>query len=396
MWYNQSKTGELMNLLSDIISKSLEEKKVGDKKENLCALEICFYKPEMIDDFQSMIAPVAPNLKRHGDRLFSFYPSRDDAQKVANKISDILNKFDDALIETEFKPDWMEEYFKINHYGVNCAMASHNLSSPDQLGAYLVDNEKFSARMEKYTNRISSAKLASLSYSNEQMEDDFSNFILSNWEGFKDVSQVKVLMNSLINALEEDTKDNYHFSSHPAQEMMYVMRDKSEYLNSQKTVEDVRKQIAIRENFESLCKTRRETWENCRKHLSKIINKTYPGISLKGLDVLLKDEDAKIDKHEKFKGLDLGYDFESDMNNRLSPKTLRYDIQEQGRDLIECLAGGVAAYYLCVMNLKQEAKFEELLIEHSKVMDKEPFNLLEIASKSRPNTDRDEDYRPSL
>lgn len=384
------------HLLSNAVSNFLKNERGVEKQQRQCALEVVFFNADKVEEFQAMIAPVAPNLQRYGKRLISFYPSQDKAQKVANDIGSILYDFDSALIKQDFKADWLSEYLQLGHYGVNYAGASHELTSPGQISAYLDKRNKSSLEQQAYKAKDLAAKSKALAYTNAQMAEDFAQFLASNWEGFNDADQAKQLMHGLIDIMEQETRGQYHFSSSPAQRTLMAMKDKAKYLanlenagDKEKQVAVVMNQYAIKDEFEKLTKQNggNQRWAACAKRLEAHINKNAPGITLKGLSELLEDEDAKVDKHIAFTGIDLSHDYVADMNKRLSPRTLRYDIQEQGYRQSEQLAGAIAAYYLTVMELKQEAKFKELLIEHSKVMDKEPFFdcLLDLAARSKPD-----------
>jgi len=132
---------------------------------------------------------------------------------------------------------------------------------------------------------------------------------------------------------------------------------------------------------------RHDQWKSLQTDIYQSLLNKAPNLKITWPSNDDSDEALQETATVPFKGLDLSYNWELDLNLRLSQGTISYQYEEQGRLLLEQLEGAIAAYYLGLMELKHDVKYEEMLIEHTKVMDVQPFfdNWLRLAEDSRPN-----------
>lgn len=370
---------ELFKESVDIVLGS--QKNSQKEAEPACALEVAFKYPEFMKRFQDLIAPIAPNLKEYGDRLICFYPSESLAQEASSKIRDVLHQFRETLLKQPFNPDWLVDYLVLKDFGVNWTSPNRHLQSAKQIATYIEEKRKDLSKSDDYQTKLDAARKYVVDYKISDMAENFQAFFDANFDGVQEG-----IAEELFKIMEQETEGQYHLSNYASQEIMQAMGRKAGAM-TEDSVSALMTMMSAEEQLKKLRTTSiHDEWKSLAKKLDLHIYRTCKNISMHGLDDLLKDEDTKPAAIEPFKGPDLSYDMEIDMNQRLSPRKLRYDIQEQGCRLPMQIAGAVAAYYLTMKEYKHEMEFERMLTEHSKVMDKKPFfdHLLQIAADSRP------------
>lgn len=335
-------------LLSDAIIKTTQQQSYKDI-QTPHALVVNFRHTDRIDEFKDMISPIVDDFKRHDDLLISFQPSKKRTQALANTIGTVLYNFDQSLLKQPFTPDWLTNYFAVNHYGVDHAMVGHHLSHSDEISAYLECHAKAQHSMRIYEQRMASAKAQVLDYTDEQMAHDLGDFLYANWSGFDSQAMAYNVIGGALAALRQTTTDWYFFSRHPAQHTLFALKYKADFLARDRDPDDgvavrrIKNQYAVDKAFRRIVESSRthNTWTMATALLDKFLKQHAPKLRLSGLPALLKNEAAPIPEQTRFMGLDLSYTEEVDLNKRLSPARLRYDMQEQDIDCVNSWPAGL-------------------------------------------------------
>lgn len=396
---------------TQLIAKAVEnlpQTESRQVKQQTTAVVIRFTNPGYIDDTKEALTTLFPELGRYENLLIGFYRNHTAALTATNSIGRVLDKYNHDLIVNTFEQNWLAEYFKRKNHGVEIVMVAYNLNKPSEIPTYLKDTTINKAKMESFHGKREAAKLACMSYTGESFINDCTQFAFANWDGFSTKAEAVKLFTGMYEILECETRGKCHFGRYPAQKTLLAIKDKAKALfkaNATKQAEDNDKLFSqmsyeanIEEKFNRLTESNNQhvLWDHCRKLLSKHLKTNAKDIMPKGLLLLLENseeledeelEEATVEEPIFSPFIDLSFTMDGCISNRISPKKLRHDIQEQGGDLLDLIAGAVAAYYLQIMEFKQDIKFENLLHEHSKVMDEKPFydHWLELAKESQPN-----------
>lgn len=390
--------------------KNLPETESGQIKQKPTAVVIRFSNLDYIDDTKEALNALFPELKRYESLLIGFYRNRADAQVVTNSIGYILDRYNNNLIANPFEQNWLTEYFKLKSHGVEMVMVANELNNALEIPSYLEKTAIDKVKMGNFHSKCKSAKLECMSYTGELFINHCAEYAFNNWDGLSTEAEVVKLFTDMHEILYCETKGKHLFSRHPAQETLFAIKKKARALfkadvaakqvePNDKLCSQILSKTGIEEEFAKLVESSEKhiLWDHCRKLLSSYLKENAKDIAPKGLLLLMENydedledkepDDALFKKPKDFPFINFSFTMDGCISTRLSPKRLRYDIQEQGGELLDLIAGAVAAYYLQIMEFKQDVKFRALLHEHSKVMDEKPFydHWLELAEESRPN-----------
>ncbi len=379
------------NLLSSLVDDHINCQKTKFNSVNPCALVIVFNQPTMIDLFLKAITLMEHNFMRQGDYLIVLKESYVQAQALGCSINSILYTYDTALISAEFTPDWLPAFLKANRFGVDVAMAAHQVTSLDQIHNYLTELDSSSTKQHEYQGKIRAAEAQALNYTDSDLVEDLFTFIECNWQGFTSTTELHAVIEELIAQLHLATQNEYFFSRFPAQKTLRALKQKASFLNEQqdqdagKRFERIENQGKIEGEFQGLINNNptHKIWTEIAQGLSHHAIQRFPSMT----SALQEGLHAASPQRTPWRGLDLSYDPETDLNKRLAAPCIGNGNARLGRNVIKILTETIAAFYLKLMEIKQEVKFETMLVDHSKIMNKAPFfdHWLNLAAQSRPN-----------
>lgn len=377
------------NLLSQALAEVLGRNRNQKQRESSCALVVSFTDFTYHQEFMEIFHDELGEFFVLDDCLVRFYPNQATAQERANFISSVIFNYGNAILKLPFDPDWLDTYLELGRFGVNCGMANHLLTSSTGLDSYRIKRAEDRAKSDAYKTAQDKAADECMMVTLESLIGDFTKFIIDNFTGWPVEETVRKTIARMAVSIQADMEDVHYLPRHPAQTIWYALGSKEEYCLLQRGVpeKDVVSKVIRRTDLDDKYLVKRSVWEECSKSIRSILQRYLPNLDRIGLSVLLEDEDATIPDSVPFAGISFKHDWQLCMDGRLSAENLRYDVQEQGRDLLTSLAGAFAAYYLGIVEIRQEQKLERLLREFSRKMDQESFvdNIPRLLHESLDN-----------
>jgi hypothetical protein len=289
-------------------------------------------------------------------------------KSVLGFLKDIINRTDEALIK-ESKVGWLQD-FLINKellgsqvLSTGAGDACNNIEDVKEL--YKTKNED-NLKRSTYLAKIAQINDAVSDLSFDQEFQCIIDYMLAAFSGHSedDLTEVLLLIKRvLINDLKAQSACLVKSSS--ASEERIAVRD---YVNSR--CEDNAGDFtwshfdpSVHDDFNAIDK--HEYWERMGATVSELLSSRLPMLKANHLDVLLEDEDAEIPTPPKFKGLDLDSGRSFSFAERVHPKNLRYDVQEQGYPWIDVLSGAIVAHYHMFVEAKQSESVRQQVIAFS-------------------------------
>lgn len=332
-----------------------------------------FHDESKVELFSELVFPLFGEFVRVDEFLFKLCNSYDITNKLSKDVESLIYQFDKKLISVPFEPTWLEHYFSNKGFGIDVVMASQSGLKECDIPSYIEEKRKDVIDRNTYLASIEENKDLAKKMTSNDIAKSFSDFLLANWTGFDSREHVITVVNEMIAFSDEFSIGRYQVPDHSCQKLIFALAEKSRNLfsggaESNKTNGN---HFSWYTALDGVVKKSNlhESWDLLRKSLRQILERETKTIAPKDFDRLLNDDDFKFDVPTPFVGIKFPFDIECDMNRRLSPSNLRYDVQEQGGKLNSLLAGAIAGYYLKWMELKQVAKIEDGLVNLASELD---------------------------
>lgn len=377
----------LGDTIADYISAQAKHKKIIAP----IALEVVFDRPELMDDFLEKTVILAPGLSKYDNRLIGFYEP-EEARKIYSRLNDVLNAFDYSLIRQSFSKDWLSDYLKNNRFGVTYIVVSNDLTSPDMI----FSEKRISARAPviDYEKKVATAKRLAPDYSISAMTDDFVRFIDANWTGFAAANGARELVTGLVATLKNEIKDTLYIGCNApvGGPLVYALLEKAEYLDEIRLGDDVGASMVIQKHYYAIKKTIKDLGKNRQDSYIAIYAPMEAFIAEHAPNIARRTGDFV-----PFAGIDLSYDNMFDINGALNFDNQQDEIPSFVRQP-EIIASAFTSYCMGLLSIKCLVRCEALFVEHSKVMDEQPFydNWLEIIKKASLSSQFDTETNPKV
>lgn len=142
-----------------------------------CALSISFYHDAHMYYVAKAFEPVTGELHRVNNTLIKICDTKDQALKFSQALNAIVHDFNEATLKRPFYPEWLDEYFAVQSFGINVIGAKTDVRSIEDE----VKRQEEKARddeQEQYLARRAFAKDNVLDYSLEAFQADVNAFLL--------------------------------------------------------------------------------------------------------------------------------------------------------------------------------------------------------------------------
>jgi len=363
-------TDLLAQSLGEVVGRKTDRK----KQERSCALVVAFNNFTYHQEFMAVFNAELGEFLVLDDCLVKFYSSQQIARDRANFIGRVISRYGNAILKMPFDQDWLDTYLEIGRFGVNCEMVDHHLESAKKLGEYRIKRAKDRAERDAYQRAVDQAADKCLTMDIGRIVSDFTKFIVDNWVGWPDEQTVRKTFAQMAVSIQADMEGVHYLPRHPAQLIWYALGLKDEHCQRQRGVAEkkISSNYMLRRDMEDKYLVKKSVWEKCYKSIRPSLQRNLPKLNRIGFPELLEDEEASLPDSIPFAGISFKHNWELCMDSRLSAESMLYN-KSQGRNVLTVLAQAFAAYYLGIVEIRQEQKLERLLRDFSRGMDKESF-----------------------
>lgn len=143
-----------------------------------CALTISFYHDAHMDFVAKAFEPVTGELQRVNNTLIKICDTKDQALKISQALNAIVHDFNEATLKRSFYPDWLDDYFATQSFGINVIGAKPDVRSIDDELKRQTAKSSGDDGSQQYLSRRAFAKNNVLGYSLDKLKSDVTNFLL--------------------------------------------------------------------------------------------------------------------------------------------------------------------------------------------------------------------------
>lgn len=143
-----------------------------------CALSISFYYDTHMDFVAKAFEPVTGELQRVNNSLIKICDTKDQALKLSQTLNAMVHDFNEATLKRPFYPEWLDDYFAVQSFGINVIGAKTDVRSIEDE----VKRQEGKAKEEdpkQYLARRTFAKDNVLDYSLQAFQADVTAFLLA-------------------------------------------------------------------------------------------------------------------------------------------------------------------------------------------------------------------------
>ncbi|MFQ3188906.1 MAG: hypothetical protein ACI936_000026 [Paraglaciecola sp.] len=326
---------------------------------------------EVLDNLNIINSPGLRILKKENVALL-FSESKSVIDECETDIHGLKEQYNNLLLAQDKQKGWLTDYF--NQKDISEAYfcsQRHNTETPEHLDSVINQHNTSLQEAARYDEIEASnlKKIKSHSLNTELLA--ITSYMEVEFSGFGPPEQLRETLSIIFDRLKTLTKGLLFSNEHiDLSERLVIAAHLSKQTNTH--VSGFCSGDALfRPNLYKYWNQDKETVKNILKYL-------LPKLRPSKLSALLQDEDADIIEPIKFTGFSEQESRERTFSQRMHPKTLRYDIQEQGSDLRDLIAGAIVAHYHSFLACKQGAYItEQVYVLSDKILNKQPANLEE-------------------
>jgi hypothetical protein len=304
--------------------------------------------------------------------LYKVFPNEDDAKDFKHNFSMFLDYLKTSLLQNKFEPNWINNLeTDISSLGIKRQTVS-SFSNEINLSKEMENIEKsrnstsHDPHMDKYNEEKTFAKNNLVNYSIKQLEDDMTNFIFANWNGFKEKSDAKSFIMDIYSIFEKQSSDFSFITKGAHLKTLRLIIKKFSLLNFNKESNEFNEDDS--KNFENIqdttdslinCSFDFDFWDDTLNLCNDFIAKNY------NVDSINIKTDSKF---IKFTGVDLSYDPTYDINSRLTVDEVHRLKQDQDSSQHGQLIYQIVAYRVKMMQILQDNHYANSLIKISQTL----------------------------
>jgi hypothetical protein len=300
--------------------------------------------------------------------LYKVFTNEDDARDFKQNFSMFLNYLKTSLLQNNFEPNWIKNLeTDISGLGIKRQILSP-FSNTDNLSKKIKNIIKLkesnqSTDMNKYNEQKTFAKNDLVNYSIKQLENDMTDFIFANWNGFNNKSDAKSFIMDIYSIFKKQSLDFSFVTKGAHLRTLRLIIEKFSLLNFNKNscdfnADDVKNFEDIKNTIDSLtdCSFEFDFWDDTLNLCNDFIAKNY------NVDSINIKADSKF---IKFTGVNLSYDPTYDINSRLTVEEVHRLKQEQDYSQYKQLIYHIIAYRVKMMQILQDNHYDNSLIKIS-------------------------------
>lgn len=348
---------------------------------------------ELMLSFSVQLGRLYPSYK-HLDCFLSIpFEHPNNAQAEAKNLKAVVEEFRSQVQKSPFHPDWLEDAYAAESVRVGIINDVNPFISRSDLER--LAHKAVQSPLDEIEEITDESREAAMDYTQAQMIADFSSFLRMNWEGIGNEAEITRLVKDSFALLFEKTKGRSFLEQVPEPDLIGLIHKKLRHrMIADPSPGNVR---SISDAFDCLMELEqyvqksnfRNIWRECTDDLASVLAVKCPDAMLKGLpDMLAEGRIAEPADFTPFDGPTFGRKGNpSDINDRLSHQHLYEDVEDQGHEITDMLAGAMAVYFVTWMRLRHESKFLDELIELTRIMDQKSLSegLIPLVEATRPN-----------
>ncbi len=143
-----------------------------------CALSISFYHDAHMDFVAKAFEPVTGQLHRVNNTLIKICDTKDQALKLSQALNAMVHDFNEATLKRPFYPEWLEDYFTVQSFGINVIGAKQDVRSIEDEVRRQNDKSNGDDESTRYLSRRAFAKNTVLGYSLDALKADVTSFLM--------------------------------------------------------------------------------------------------------------------------------------------------------------------------------------------------------------------------
>lgn len=352
------------------------------------AFMIVFNRPESLSPFleQVPIEDALISTSMNSAIVGGFAPNKDLLNLIVSRVDAFKNAFNDLLLDQVSGDNWLEDYLSLKDFGIDYVSEVHKVSSPEVFRKHMAENLSHRGKMLKHRFDIHDQHEKSASMTFMDVVNDLSDFIVDNCEGYGSEEKVRKALFSLVKTLEAQAASTFFLDTHYSQDGQFALEEYCRHHRPEDLMINYDAKYDLINLNSKIAGDQRVLYDTVMPASKSLLKKTFPDLSMKGLEILLEDEDAEVGLTKGFKGLAISGIRSDGFEDRMHPQNLRYRIQEQGDSLHECLGNAIIAYAYDLMRYRHEHAHKQALIEFSKdIAGKDYFeHAMDLIEQSRP------------
>jgi hypothetical protein len=335
---------------------------------------------EILANIKGINSPGLRILKKENVALL-FSESKSVIDECEADIHGVRKKYNHLLLVQDKCKGWLTDY--LNQKDISetylCSQR-HNIETTEHLDSVINQHNTSLQETARY-NEIEASNLKKIK--NHSLKTELlaiASYMEVEFTGFDSSAQLHETLSIIFERLKTLTKGLLFSNEHVDLSERIVI---AAYLSKQTNTH-----ISGLYSSDTLSRPNlHKYWKQDKETVKNILKDSLPKLKPSKLDALLKDEDATILEPINFTGFSEQDSRERNFAQRLHPKALCYDIQEQGSDLRDLIAGAIVAHYHSFIESKQGAYItEQVYLLSDEILNTQPVNfeerLVEINAKA--------------
>lgn len=315
------------------------------------------------------------------------------ASHFVDKIESFRRQYSEVFLDqldVPTNPGWLEVYMSHKDFGIDYVSTSMavNAENKETLVRELEDLRDRKTDREHYLYEVRRDQEQASEMTFDRMADDLSSFIIGNFEDFPSDRRVKDAVTKLLHVLLGQAKGKDFVSEHHAQEVEFALSDICDHQRPKGEAGPFKLESELSRMFRGQHKVQSQLYEDGSAFAQKLLRRKLPDLSMEGLNRMLNDDESgPVPLKEEFRGLSVSGTRTFPFEQRLTPGSLRYNIQEQGSNLHHEIGAAIVAYTYDVLQNAHEHNHQKALREFSRdIQGKEYYeHAKRLIAESRPS-----------
>jgi hypothetical protein len=283
-------------------------------------------------------------------RTACFYTeSKDIHTSLVNDINGLTNEFNQLLLTHTGDIDWLEKYKNEKDVkGTRFDAERHIVESQKAVNNFELEQLKNEKKSFQYDSKLEQLHniIKERSFDDEIIA--ITDYMAAEFSGYNSHEYLHELLKTVFVTLKSNVRGLLFADEYAGQGERIAL---TEYTFANK---DIFNPFYFNMDLSEFKRPNiHQLWCSERERVSVLIKNTFPKLSRNNLSVLLRDEEASIPDTAVFQGLALSGCRTPTLEERLTPKNLRYSQQEQGVKWVDVLAGALVAHYHEFLQIKQ-------------------------------------------
>ncbi|WP_445772180.1 hypothetical protein [Rheinheimera sp.] len=202
--------------------------------------------------------PVTGELQRVNNSLIKICDTKDQALKLSQTLNAMVHDFNEATLKRPFYPEWLDDYFAVQSFGINVIGAKQDVRSIEDEVRRQNDKSNGDDESKRYLSRRTFAKNNVLGYSTDALKADVTSFLMGSLiipEGKK--KDAEACIAAMFNDLMVAVKGKLALENHANQRLVWALSSKSFRimescgLDTREHVEEYRRSEARKQSAET-------------------------------------------------------------------------------------------------------------------------------------------------